>query len=348
MSENMSEIMVDGKKLGKENRAFIIAEIGINHNGSVDIAKEMIKTAKNVGADAVKFQFTKADKFCSPDSDYHQLFKEIELHKDELKELQGFARSNDIIMFSACSQVEGLDFIENANFPLLKIGSPNITNVPLIKRMSKIPKPIILSTGMSTIEEVREAVDIIRRTNPYPPILLHCISSYPAKFQEVNMKAMQTLDKEFPDSLVGFSDHTTDSRAAIMAVTLGAKVIEKHFTLDKNMEGHDHWFSSDPDEFKKLVNDIRSTEEALGSGTKSPTDSEKDMIKYGRRYLVASSSISSGETLRKDSLSVKRISSDEDTDVVKLIEPRFLDKIAGKRLKKDIEANSPITWDILH
>lgn len=344
----MSEIIVQNKKLGKADRVFVIAEIGINHNGSVGVAKEMIKTAKNVGADAVKFQFIKADDFCSPDSEYHKLFKEIELNKGEFKELQDFAKSHGIIMFTACSQIEGLDFIENANFPLLKIGSPNITNIPLIKRMSKIPKPVILSTGMSTIEEVREAADIIKRKNPYPPILLHCISNYPAKFQEVNMKSVQTLDNEFPDSLVGFSDHTTDSRAAITAVTLGAKVIEKHFTLDKNMDGHDHWFSADPAEFKKLVIDIRRTEEALGSGKKSPTEGEKKMVKYGRRYLVATSGISSEEILRKDALSIKRIRSNEDTDIENLIEPKYLDDVIGKRVKKDIETYEPITWDKLY
>lgn len=337
----MTEIAIGKKKIGDGHRVFIIAEIGINHNGNIDTAREMIKTAREIGADAVKFQLIKTDQFCTRDSKYYEMFKDIEFSEDEFHELYDYSKKQGIIMFTACSQLDGLDFIEKAGFPLLKIGSPNITNFPMLERISTILKPIILSTGMSTMPEVEDAIKIIRKKNPFPLVILHCVSSYPASMEETNLRAIKTLKNAFPHSIIGFSDHTTDSRAAIAATALGSKVIEKHFTLDKKMEGHDHWFSADPEEFKKLIADIRETEKALGSGLKEPQKSELEMIKVARRYIVASRDIEEGETIQKEMLDLKRIEGENG------IEPKFMKKIHGKIAKEKIKKGEALTWDLI-
>jgi N-acetylneuraminate synthase/N,N'-diacetyllegionaminate synthase len=336
----MTEIDLGEIKIGNGHPVFIIAEIGINHNGDVEIAKEMIRVAKKIGANAVKFQLIKTDMFCSPKSRYYSIFKNVELKEEDFQELLDYSRSQSIIMFTASSQLEGLDFIEKAAFPLLKVGSPNITNIPLLERISRINRPVILSTGMSTLGEVEYAVNIISRKNPYPPVLLHCVSNYPTDIEETNLLAIKTLRCAFPSSIVGFSDHTRDSRATIIATALGAKVIEKHFTLDKKMEGHDHWFSSDPEEFKQLVEDIRITEKALGTGTKRPQKSELKMIKVARRYIVAAEDISAGEIIQDHMIDFKRVEGIG-------IEPRFMNIILGRQAKKSIKKGEVITWEMI-
>lgn len=298
---------------------FIIAEAGVNHNGNLDNAKRLIDEAKNAGADAVKFQtfisknlVTKnavkanyqIDKNIIEESQIDMLRK-LELSFDDFKELNNYCTKCDIKFLSTAFDFESIDFLKDLELEIWKIPSGEITNLPYLIKVANLNRPIILSTGMSSLVEISDAIQIIRKYNTNHLTVLHCTSEYPTAFTDVNLNAMLTIKNKF-DVQVGYSDHTKGIEVPIAAVALGATVIEKHFTLDKNMEGPDHKASLNPQELKAMVDSIRKIELALGSGIKEPAESEKKNMNIARKSIVASKSIKKGEVFSEDNLTVKR------------------------------------------
>lgn len=298
---------------------FIIAEAGVNHNGSLDLAKELVVAAKDSGADCVKFQTFKAGNLVSKSAkkaDYqtentgsnesqYDMLKKLELTQDEFIELKEFCDQIGIEFMSTAFDLESIDFLNDIDMNSWKIPSGEITNLPYLMKIAKLNKPLILSTGMSTMDDIDQAVKVFRENSQYDITVLHCTTEYPTPFEEVNLNAMKTIQQEF-DVEVGYSDHTKGIEVPIAAVALGAKVIEKHFTLDRNMEGPDHKASLEPSELKAMVTAIRHIEESMGSSEKAPTESEIKNIAIVRKSIVASRKIKQGEVFSEDNLMVKR------------------------------------------
>jgi N-acetylneuraminate synthase/N,N'-diacetyllegionaminate synthase len=352
MKNKMDAIKIDGKTVGKEYPCFIIAEAGVNHNSSVELAKKLITAAKDARADAVKFQTFKAENIVIKNAEkaeyqkettgigesQYEMIKNLELSEDDFKKLADYANKKDILFLSSPFDKESVDLLDEMNVPAFKIASGEITNFPLLKHIAKKEKPIILSTGMSTLGEVEEALNVIRSEGDKDVILLHCVSNYPARREDVNLRAMKTLKQAFKLP-VGFSDHTLGITASIVAVALGACIIEKHFTLDKNLPGPDHKASLEPDELKEMVNAIRDVEKALGDGIKRPTKEEEEIKKVARRSIVAKEDISKGTIITEDMLDVKRPGTG--------IEPKHLNLVIGRRTKGSIKKDELITWEVI-
>lgn len=300
------------------SNVMIIAEAGVNHNGDLNIAKQLVEAASVTGADAIKFQTFRAKHLAVPDArkaDYqientgrtmsqYEMLKGLELSWQEFEELFQYCSFRHIQFLSSPFDEESLLFLDRLGVDLIKIPSGEITNYGYLKRIASLKKPVILSTGMSTEEEVGEALEILEEGGK-EITLLHCSSSYPALMQDVNLNAMGTLRHKFHKQ-VGYSDHTPGIEVAIAAAALGACVIEKHMTLDKTMPGPDHRASLEPNEFKQMVDSIRNIELALGDGVKKPTQAELKNRDYVRKYLVASREIKKGEVFTLQNLCAKR------------------------------------------
>ncbi len=335
--------------LDDKNKPFIIAEIGVNHNGKVEIARELIKAAYNAGVDAVKFQTFKAWECASkyaPVADYqkgnaenqYKLLEDLELDFADVVDLKEYAESLGLVFLSTPDGQESLDFLCDIGVKAIKIASGELTNIPFLNSIAFKKVPIILSTGMGTIGEVDEAVNTLKLAGANDIILLHCTTEYPCIAEECNLKAIQTMCNTFKLP-VGYSDHTIGSDAAIVATTMGAVILEKHITLDKNMKGPDHAASIEPDDLKEYVKKIRNTVIMLGNGIKSPSNSELKNIPMVRRSLVAAISIKEGEILTGEKVAIKR--------PAKGIEPKFLLNALGRRVIKKLDEDEPITWQHL-
>ncbi len=300
----------------------IIAEAGVNHNGSIDIAKQLVDKAAEAGVDYVKFQTFKADKIvtksarkadyqqknmnASDDSQYAML-KQLELSESQHEELIAYCRQKGVRFFSTAFDLESIDYLASLNLGLWKIPSGELTNYPYIKKIALFHEPVILSTGMSTMKEIEETVSVLTKygVNRNQITILHCNTEYPTPMEDVNLKAMQTIAHKFGVH-IGYSDHTKGIEVPIAAVALGATVIEKHFTLDRNMEGPDHKASLEPDELKNMVSAIRNIEKALGNGEKTVSASESENKTIARKSIVAARNIEKGELLTEENLTVKR------------------------------------------
>lgn len=297
----------------------IIAEAGVNHNGSLELAKKLVDAAYESGADIVKFQTAKLSSLVTktaPTAEYQQenmgqelsqaeMLKKLLLSFDDFRELSQYCKRIGILFLSTPFDLESIDFLEEIGCHLWKIPSGEITNLPYLERLAKTGKPIIMSTGMCTLEEVSDAVDILKQNHAGKITLLHCTTQYPAPYPEVNLNAMQTLQKEFGFE-VGYSDHTKGIEVPIAAVAMGATVIEKHFTLDRNMEGPDHKASLEPDELAAMVRAIRNIELAIGTEEKKPSESEKKNMVIARKSIIASRNIKKGEIFTENNLTTKR------------------------------------------
>ena len=324
------------KFLKKYTPPLIIAELGLNHNGSVNLAKKSIRAAKLAGADVVKLQTFKTESLCSAKSKYFKFFKSCELNKKQLINIFNFASEEKIPIFSTVLDQWSADIISDFNPPFIKIASGDITHIPLIKYIAKKNIPIILSTGASNIDEIREAIKSIRNTNKKLPYhLLHCISNYPTNPEETNMLCMKTMKQKFRVP-IGFSDHTTSNEASLVAVTLGAEIIEKHFTLDKKLKGPDHALSADPKEFAALVKSLKIVNKIKGQPKKELVEGKK-IVFLIRRSLFATRTIKAGEKIKIDDINISR--------PAKGIQPKFINKVIGKKPTKTIKKNSPITWN---
>ena len=334
---------------------FIIAEAGVNHNGSIKIAKKLIDAAADAGADAVKFQTFQVDKVVTVvankaeyqikntgvNESQYEMLKRLELSLDDHKSLISYCVDKSIIFISTPFDEESVDMLNDLDMGIFKIPSGEITNKPLIKYIASKRKPTILSTGMSYLEEVEKAIGWIDQVWSEQKVkpeltLLHCVSSYPAPIEDTNLLAMQTMGKAF-GLPVGYSDHTMGIEAPIAAVAMGAKVIEKHITLDRNMEGPDHKASLEPSEFRSMVQSIRNIEKALGDGIKKPAKSEEDVRQVARRSLVATRDIKAGESITSSDIIVKRPADG--------IPPEFREIIVNMKPKRDISADSTIRWE---
>lgn len=347
----MKKVRIGNRLIGEGEQCFIIAEAGVNHNGEIKLAKKLIEVAKNAGADAIKFQTFKAEnlvikkaekaeyqKDTTEEGTQYEMIKSLELSEKEFRELANYAEKRDIMFLSSPFDKESVDLLDRLDVPAFKIGSGEITNFPLLKYIAKRRKPIILSTGMATLGEVEEALNIIRSEGVDDVILLHCVSNYPAKIEDVNLRAMETLKQAFKLP-IGFSDHTLGITAPIAAVALGACVIEKHFTLDRNLPGPDHKASLEPDELKEMVKAIRDTEKALGDGIKKPTKEEEEIKKIARKSIIAKVEIPKGTIITEEMLDVKRPGTG--------IKPKYMGIVIGSRAKTEIRPNEQITFEKL-
>ena len=339
MGQNMFDPNLDGNK-----KIFIIAEAGVNHNGSLTLAKQLIDAAAKAHADAVKFQTFIAKDVVStdaPKAEYQKqttnssesqldMIKKLELSKVDHTELMDYSKQKGIMFLSTPFDEGSVDLLVELALPLIKISSGEITNHPFLKYIAKKGLPIILSTGMSTLDEVAEAVSVIKEAGCNNMTLLHCTSNYPARVEDCNLLAMQTMADAF-DIPVGYSDHTPGIYVPLAAAAMGACVIEKHFTLDKNLPGPDHRASLEPDELGGMVRGIRLVEKARGSSVKAPVESELEVRNVARKSIVAKVDIPAGTVIMEDMLAFKR------PDVG--VSPKDLDKIIGQisisYIKKD-------------
>ena len=327
-------------------RTLIIAEAGVNHNGDMDLACQLIDIAADAGADLVKFQTFRADDLVTPTAstaDYqkengngavsqYEMLKPLELSRAQHKLLKAHCEARHIGFFSTGFDIESVDLLVDLGQQCFKIPSGEITNLPYLQHIGRYKKKVILSTGMATMGEIEAAIDILEEagTSREHITVLHCTTAYPAQMIEVNLRAMQTIHHAFGVA-VGYSDHTLGIEVAIAAVALGASVIEKHFTLDKHLPGPDHKASLEPDELKAMVRAIRHIEIALGDGIKRPTPNEQKNKKIARKSLVASRSIQLGEVFSARNITTKRPSEG--------VSPMRWNEIMGKQATRDYAKN---------
>ena len=329
---------------------FIIAEAGVNHNGSIELAKKLIDAASDAKADAVKFQTFKTEKLVSRDAkkaayqqnnmqgknnSQYEMLKKLELDTQAHKELIAYAKSKNIMFLSTPFDLQSVALLDDLGLQIFKIPSGEITNLPYLRSIAKLNKRVILSTGMSTMQEVRDALHILTTngTKKENITVLHANSMYPTPMEDVNLRAMLTIQNEL-DIAVGYSDHTLGIEVDIAAVAMGASVIEKHFTLDKTMEGPDHKASLEPSELKAMVNAIRNIEKALGSYEKKPSPSETPNIEAARKSIVAAQKIKKGEIFSDTNLTTKR--------PAKGLSPMKWDEMIGKTAQKNYQEDEPI------
>jgi N,N'-diacetyllegionaminate synthase len=347
----MQNIQVANKLIGPGQPVFVIAETGVNHNGDLKMARALIDVAVEAGADAVKFQTFRADRLATPDApkaEYQlqttgdaesqfEMLRRLELSADAHRELQSYCNERGIIFLSTPFDEEAVDLLDELGVPAFKISSGDLTNSPLLEHVASKGKPVILSTGMSELSELIEAVSVLNSVGCENPVLLHCVSNYPADPAEVNLRAMQTMRSAF-DVPVGFSDHTEGIDVALAAVAMGACVIEKHFTLDRALPGPDHRASLEPAELRELVRSIRRVETALGSGRKVPTASEIETAKVARRSLVAAHDIPAGATLERDMVVMRRPGTG--------MSPAMLDTLLDRQVTRDIAVGTLLDTDM--
>lgn len=301
------------------NRCLIIAEAGVNHNGDVKIAKKLCWAAKEAGADVVKFQTWITEKIITrnvdqaeyqrentgKDESQFNMLKSLELSYDEFTEVKKYCDEIGITFASTADEEDSLDFLVDLGVPFIKIGSGDVGNIPYLRYIGQKKLPVILSTGMSTLADVEISLKALRDGGAPEVTLLHCTTNYPCPYDAVNLKAMDTLKNAF-GLPVGYSDHTEGIEVAVAAVARGAGIIEKHFTLDKNMEGPDHKASTEPAEFKAMVESIRHIESALGSGVKQPTKAEQIISQVVLKRIVARRTIRLGQVISEEDICVKR------------------------------------------
>lgn len=330
----------------------VIAEAGVNHNGDINIAKELIYEAKNCGADIIKFQTFKTEFGISkktPIVPYqsknnntyktqYELIKNLELSFDQFRYLKEYSDNIGIEFLSTAFDIPSIRFLNEIGIKRFKIPSGEITNLPYLREISKYNKPVIISTGMAEMFEIDEALQVFLRKglSKRNIFILHCTTQYPAAKEEVNLKAMISIGNQFKTQ-VGYSDHTEGIDISLTAVSMGAKIIEKHITLDKNLKGPDHKASIEPKQFKEMINSIRNIEKAMGNGIKFPTDSEKEIKKLVRKSIVAKKEIKKGQIFSDTNLTVKRPGTG--------ISPMNWDNIIGKYSNKDYSEDDLINLD---
>lgn len=318
----------------------IIAEAGVNHNGDIDLAKKMIDVAKRAGVDYIKFQTFKPEKLASrfavkaeyqkentgTDESQVEMLKKLTLSEKEYRELADYAQNNNIGFISTPFESDSLEFLKSIDMDFWKLPSGEVTNYPFLVEIAKTGMPVVMSTGMCDLKEISDAISILRNNGANSISLLHCNTQYPTPFEDVNLHVMETLRREF-NVEVGYSDHTRGIEVPIAAVAMGATIIEKHFTLDKNMEGPDHKASLEPDELAAMVKAIRNIECALGLNVKEPTKSEIANRAVARKSIVAKCSIKAGDSFSVDNLTTKRPGNG--------VSPMKWNELVGKKANRD-------------
>jgi N,N'-diacetyllegionaminate synthase len=336
-----------GRRLGPGKPAFVVAEVGFNHNGDVELAKKMIESAAENGADAVKLQTFIAKEMISnsliandPDNPgneipFYEFFQRYELSRSDYEILFAHAKKINIPLFSTPFDEGSLEMLVELGMPAIKIASPDLTYLPFLEKVAKTGLPVVLSTGMGNEEEISKALETLQLKCPI--ILLHCVSNYPSQYEEMNLNCMETLRAKFNVPL-GLSDHTIDNLSAVVAASLGAVLIEKHFTTDRNLPGVDQSISIEPQELKSLKTELINVNQILGDDKKQIQPSEIPVKQSARRSLVARIDISAGTPLTEEMIACKRPGTG--------ISPAEFNAVVGKPCKKDIRAEQILTWDI--
>ena len=348
----MRTVRIGSRLVGPGQPCFVIAEAGVNHNGDPDLAFRLVDAAVSAGADAVKFQTFKADRVASPqaakaayqrrrtpeDEAQLDMLRRLELPFDVFECLHAYCAEQGILFLSTPFDEESAEFLARLGVPAFKIPSGEITNLPFLRRVPAYASPLIVSTGMSYLGEVKAALAILAGAGVEDVVLLHCVSNYPADPADVNLRAMDTLRAAF-DVPVGFSDHTQGIEIALAAVARGACVLEKHFTLDRNLPGPDHAASLTPDELASMIASIRRVEAALGDGRKRPTPSEVEMAAATRRSIVAVRPIPRGAVITEDMVGLRRPGTG--------LAPALLSQVLGRRARQDIAPGTLLTLEML-
>jgi N,N'-diacetyllegionaminate synthase len=344
-----TDILIGSRVIGLGSNIFVVAEIGINHNGSVRQAEKLIDAAAKSGADAVKFQSFHADRLLIPSRDRYaqqsegaesayQMLRRCELSFEDQEKLKKHADDQGVLFLSTPFDEESVDFLDSLGVPVFKVASADITHVPLLRHIASKGKPVLLSTGMSFLSEVADAIWNLRSAGANEIVLMHCVSTYPAAPQHMNLRALQTLQSYFELS-VGLSDHSEGILLSLVAVALGAVVIEKHFTLDKQAPGPDHKASMDPADLKLLIRSLREVESSLGDGRKRPSDAEEESRLLSRRSIVAAVDIRANESIAPWMLIFKRPGSG--------LEPRNWEKLIGMIARRNIGKDTILQWEDL-
>jgi len=352
LSPDVDIIEINGRPVGKSQPTFIIAEAACNHMCDMNLAKKMINRAADAGADAIKFQTYKAELLVTKEAvafwgddtlsqiDYYRRLDRF--GKEEYKELFNYANKKNIVAFSSPFDEPNARMLDDIGMPLFKIASCEIPNLRLIRLVAEFGKPVIMSTGASTLEEIDQAVEEVFSTGNYKLILLACTLSYPTKYEDANFLRIRALVERYPGITIGISDHTEPDPHMIVpatAVALGARVVEKHYTLDRTMTGSGHFFAVNPDDLKRMVNNIRLTEKVLGTGKLGVSDWEKKAWESARRSIVAECAIKKGDVISLEMLGVKRPAGG--------MPANMLDFVIGKRAKKDIALDERISMEML-
>lgn len=341
---------IAGRNISQNDPPYCIAEVGINHNGDLAIAKKMIDVAKAAGADVVKFQTFKAEEFCgdpaqtftyksqgkSVTESMLAMFQRHEFSADKWQEINAYCKSLDVTFFSTPQNRSDLDVLLKVGVPAIKVGSDDFTNLPLLRSYAETELPLILSCGMSDLAEVHQALDTVCWFEGYPAALLLCTSQYPTPPEDANIAKLTTLQQAFPGLLVGFSDHTQGPLAAALAVGRGARIFEKHFTLDKNLPGPDHWFSEEPDGLAEWIRTIRTSDLLLGTPFVRPTKAEQDMRVMARRSVVALHDVFRGDTLSSVNVGLRRPGGG--------LSPVMIEKIFGLVATRDIKRGELLSF----
>jgi len=333
-------IKVNNKIIGDRSPVFVIAEIGTNHNGKLNLAMKMVDEAAKAGADAVKLQIVNVNESYVSASPSYDIFKKINLRFDALEKLKKASEEKGLVFFATAGDVSSLATIARLRIPIIKISSGCMTNVVLIRKIARTGLPIVMSTGMSYLYEVRETVAELEKHGARKIAILHCVSSYPARHEELNMNAIKVLQHTFKYP-VGYSDHAQGNSASLVAVAIGARLIEKHFTLDKRLRGPDHRFSSDPRDLKDLVEGIRDIEKMMGREIKRPSKSEMASRNKLRRFLVFTRDLTNGATITKEDIGIKRFPGKRG------LPPKWYDSIIGKRIVKDVGKDEPVRLSLI-
>lgn len=334
-------------------RTYIIAEAGVNHNGSLELAFRLVDEAKAAGADCVKFQTFKAERIVtasSPKANYQlevtdraesqfDMLRKLELDRDAFARIQAHCRQVGIDFMSTPYNPEDAELLASLDVDAFKIASGQVVELPFLRQVARYGRRMIVSTGMADMQEVREAVDAIRGTGNNDLVILQCNTDYPSRVEDVNLRAMLTMRDELKVR-VGYSDHVPDNHACFAAVALGAEMIEKHFTLDRTMPGPDHSSSLEPAAFRDLVTGIRAVELSLGDGIKRPGDRERANTFGMRRSLVAARELPAGHVLAEADLGFKRPANG--------LSPKHLDAVVGRRLARALRVDEALTWEHLH
>ena len=348
MSENKL-FEIAGHQIGQGQPCFFIAEAGVNHDGDVEKAKKLIDVAVNAKATAVKFQTFRADLLAAPNApkaEYQtvttskqesqtDMLRSLELSQQDYRDLKLYCESHNIIFLSSPFDESSVDLLDELDVPAYKIPSGEAINLPLLKHIGDKHKPIILSTGMSYLAEIKTAVETIYQTNNHDIALLHCTSNYPAMPADINLNAMDTLRRSL-GLPVGFSDHTTGLEIPLAAVAMGACIVEKHFTLDRNLHGPDHRASLEPNELKTLIEGIRNIELSFGSGIKRPAASELNNREIIRKSVYLKNNKNAGDAINESDLISLRPSGG--------ISPSEIQKIVGRQLTRPMTQGSILTW----
>ena len=340
--EKSNAIQIGSYPLEEGKPVFIIAEAGVNHNGSVTLAKKLVDAAKSAGADAVKFQNFTAEEVTTETAgmaEYQKrntgknesqidMIRKFELPPKAFKEIAQYCKKKGIMFLSTPhSGFESVDVLQDIGVTAFKFGSADLQNLPVLRYAAKLKKPMLISTGMADMKDIQEAVTTIRKAGNQKIVVFQCTTDYPVQFKDVNLRAMHTIGSTFK-VVVGYSDHTIGCEASIASVALGARILEKHLTLDNDMEGPDHKASANPVDFKKYVQSIRNTEMSLGSSIKKISSASRQYMPLVLKSVVARGPIKRGEKLTKENLAIKRPAGG--------LQPKYYFEMLGKHAKKDM------------